>query len=188
MPTSESIHKQEKKASRQSAGEVISAGDLDHHGMLEDEAGAGVAIGTSGKRDETEMDMTPMVDVTFLLLIFFMVTAAFTTQKALPLPTPKPDEPSTNAVPQDDKDPSELTVTINSLNTYEVVSSEFEAEAPSEHEMRLKVREAMAGSAKPTKMLIKAHVDAAHERVVAAMDAATQSGLSIQYMTIEEDE
>ena len=170
------------------ASEVISAGDLDHHGAIEDETGAGVVIGTSGKRDDTEMDMTPMVDVTFLLLIFFMVTAAFTTQKSLPLPTPKPDEPSTNAVPQEDKDPSELTVIVNSLNTYQVISSEFEAEAPSEHEMRLKVREAMAGAAKPKKMLIKAHVDAAHERVVAAMDAATASGLSIQYMTIEEDE
>ncbi len=33
------------------------------------------------------MDMTPMVDVTFLLLIFFMVTAAFAMQKAFESPT-----------------------------------------------------------------------------------------------------
>ena len=32
---------------------------------------------------EDELDMTPMVDVTFLLLIFFMVTASFTLQKSL---------------------------------------------------------------------------------------------------------
>ena len=31
-------------------------------------------------------DMTPMVDVTFLLLIFFMVTASFTLQRAIAMP------------------------------------------------------------------------------------------------------
>ena len=168
--------------------EAVSAADLDHHGVLEDESGAGLDLRPTGNRDETEMDMTPMVDVTFLLLIFFMVTAAFTTQKALSLPTPKPDEPSTQAVPQEEQDPAELTVIVSSLNTYRIIGPEFEAEAPSEHEMRLKVRETMAGGSKPTKMLIKAHVDAAHARVVAAMDAATENGLAIKYMTIEEEE
>ncbi len=37
---------------------------------------------------EAELDMTPMVDVTFLLLIFFMVTAAFTMQKSFQVPAP----------------------------------------------------------------------------------------------------
>ncbi len=35
---------------------------------------------------EDELDMTPMVDVTFLLLIFFMVTASFTLQKSIKQP------------------------------------------------------------------------------------------------------
>ena len=39
-----------------------------------------------------ELDMTPMVDVTFLLLIFFMITASFTMQKTLQVPPPEPDE------------------------------------------------------------------------------------------------
>ncbi|MBN2578156.1 MAG: biopolymer transporter ExbD [Pirellulales bacterium] len=34
------------------------------------------------------MDMTPMIDVTFQLLIFFMITAAFVTQKTLNMPQP----------------------------------------------------------------------------------------------------
>ena len=45
-------------------------------------------------RAPAEMDMTPMVDVTFLLLIFFMVTAAFAMQKSFHVPTPKSDQPS----------------------------------------------------------------------------------------------
>ena len=32
------------------------------------------------------VDLTPMVDVTFLLLVFFMVTQSYTRQQALPHP------------------------------------------------------------------------------------------------------
>jgi biopolymer transport protein ExbD len=35
-----------------------------------------------------EMDLTPMVDVTFLLLIFFMITASFQVQKSIEVPHP----------------------------------------------------------------------------------------------------
>ena len=41
----------------------------------------------ASQREEEEMDMTPMVDVTFLLLIFFMVTAAFSLQKSIKMPS-----------------------------------------------------------------------------------------------------
>ncbi len=42
--------------------------------------------------DEGGLDMTPMVDVTFLLLIFFMITAAFNLQKSLPADPPEPEQ------------------------------------------------------------------------------------------------
>ncbi|MFZ4471051.1 MAG: ExbD/TolR family protein, partial [Pirellula sp.] len=35
-----------------------------------------------------DMDMTPMVDVTFLLLIFFMITASFSSEKVFEKPPP----------------------------------------------------------------------------------------------------
>ena len=44
-----------------------------------------------------DMDMTPMVDVTFLLLIFFMITSAFQMQKSFEVPTPSMDQASTDA-------------------------------------------------------------------------------------------
>ena len=50
------------------------------------------------KAEQPEMDMTPMVDVTFLLLIFFMVTAAFTMQKSFEIPTPKTDHRETGSM------------------------------------------------------------------------------------------
>ncbi len=41
---------------------------------------------------EAAMDMTPMVDVTFLLLIFFMITAAFDLQKSMQTTPPEPEQ------------------------------------------------------------------------------------------------
>lgn len=41
--------------------------------------------------EEAEMDMTPMIDVTFQLIIFFMITATFVVQKTLPTPEADPD-------------------------------------------------------------------------------------------------
>ena len=32
-------------------------------------------LGRAKKKDEADLDITPMIDVTFLLLIFFMVTS-----------------------------------------------------------------------------------------------------------------
>ena len=46
---------------------------------------------------DNEMDMTPMVDVTFLLLIFFMVTAAFSLQKSIEVPPPDQQESAQQA-------------------------------------------------------------------------------------------
>ena len=36
--------------------------------------------------DETEMDITPMIDITFLLLIFFLVASHMESQASVPLP------------------------------------------------------------------------------------------------------
>ncbi|MEM9659397.1 MAG: biopolymer transporter ExbD, partial [Planctomycetota bacterium] len=53
---------------------------------------------TRARRQDDELDLTPMVDVTFLLLIFFMITAAFAVQKAISVP-PISDEESAQSQP-----------------------------------------------------------------------------------------
>lgn len=46
--------------------------------------------------EETEVDLTPMLDVVFILLIFFIVTSTFIQEQALKLepPPPSSDTPS----------------------------------------------------------------------------------------------
>jgi len=160
-----------------------------------EEIGADVELRAFRKfnRDDNEIDMTPMVDTTFLLLLFFMITAAFSLQRSLQVPTPRPETPSSNVVlrdPADDLD--SVTVHVDENNTYRVVTSDVDVEAPSSHELLIRLREAREGNRagnKPTKLLVMANVEALHERVVAAMDAGSQVGMEeVQLMIVEDNE
>src|SRR6266850_5544504 len=53
--------------------------------------GKGKGFGRPKRRVGVRIDMTPMVDVAFLLLIFFMVTTVFRTPQALEINLP-PDK------------------------------------------------------------------------------------------------
>jgi biopolymer transport protein ExbD len=161
-----------------------------------EEIGPDVELKASRKfnRDDNEIDMTPMVDTTFLLLLFFMITAAFSLQRSLQVPTPpRSDEPSTNVVQRDPSDdPDTVTVHVDENNTFRVVTTDLDVEAPSAHELLIRLREAREGNRtgrKPTKLLVMANVEALHERVVAAMDAGSQVEMEeIQLMMVEENE
>ena len=152
-----------------------------------------VTFGRPGGEREAEMDMTPMVDVTFLLLIFFILTASFSFQKSLNVPTPESEEASTQSQPEDiEEDPEFITVRIDSFNTFYVMTLDKEHECPSEAELYIKLREAREGNSKgivPNKMVVMANGEALHEKVVAALDAGAAVGIEeVQLMTVEEDE
>lgn len=131
---------------------------------------------------EDEIDMTPMVDVTFLLLIFFMVTAAFSLQKSLEFPASDPAQPSTQATSLDEieNDPQYVIVRIDQYNTYRVAAAawQHEQEAASKLDLLDKLRAAQASGPAPlSHMLVMASEEATHERVVAALDAGSAVGM-----------
>ena len=140
---------------------------------------------------EGDMDMTPMVDVTFLLLIFFMVTAAFSLQKSIEIPKPADNQASTQVIEKEEEDDQTITVIIDQFNTFRVLTADIEEEAPGKHDLLRRLRrlldEATPGSV-PNKLLVKAHGEATHERVVIALDVGAEVGMEqVQLMTIEED-
>ncbi|WP_017930921.1 ExbD/TolR family protein [Robiginitomaculum antarcticum] len=49
--------------------------------------------------DEAGVDMTPMLDIVFILLIFFIVTATFLDEHGTALAKPAPSETPTHSVP-----------------------------------------------------------------------------------------
>lgn len=146
-----------------------------------------VAIGKKDPIPEDELDMTPMVDVTFLLLIFFMVTASFSIQKSIQQPPPKTDEPST-VVEQEELEKDYVLVLIDQNNAYYVTSrEEDEVECPSDREMRTRVRESKTMS-NVARMIIRAHVDSMHKKVISAYDAGRVAGIEdISIETTEEE-
>jgi biopolymer transport protein ExbD len=136
-----------------------------------------------------EMDMTPMVDVTFLLLIFFMVTAAYSLQKSLELPSPDVQEEAAEArtLEELEADSDYVIVRIGRDNTVWV----NEIEAPSEQEVLFRLREARAGgpgSPGPSSLLVLADPGARHETVVMVLDAGNAVGMeNIRLACIEEE-
>jgi len=126
------------------------------------------------------MDMTPMVDVTFLLLVFFMLTAAFALQKAMQVPPMDTDEASASqSVEQSDEDL--VIVKIDGDNIFWVGAPGWneERQAPSALQMLVELRQAreQIGSGGKATMLVQANGDAIHESVVAALDAGMAVGM-----------
>lgn len=137
---------------------------------------------------DDEMDLTPMVDVTFLLLIFFMVTAAFALQKALEVPPVSEQAAPEHTV--EDLEQDSIVIRIDQDNVFWIGAPLWSEEqrTPSISEMLAKLREARGEDRQgPTKLLVQANGDSRHEFVVAALDAGSSVGMEeIQLMSYEE--
>lgn len=93
--------------------------------------------------DEEELDMTPMVDVTFLLLIFFMVTASFSVQKAIASPAAESDAPSINTTDDEQEKMDQVEVRVNDSNFFEIQANSLYMEpTPSKSKLIIKLKEA----------------------------------------------
>ncbi len=147
------------------------------------------ALDLSVKRTEDEgLDMTPMVDVTFLLLIFFMVTAAFSLQMSLEVPPPDSDEAAETQRPDPPDKSDSVIIQISGDNTVWV----NDREAPSEQDLLVKLREALdgdSGGAGPSSLWVMANRECRHDVVVQALDAGNAVGLEdIRLSYVDEDE
>lgn len=125
--------------------------------------------GSRGGADE-EMDLTPMVDVTFLLLIFFMITASFSIQKSLEVPAPDPEEKgqSTAIENLEEFEEESIMVEIDARNLVTV-----DEQMVNDLDLLPKILK----SARKPEILITAHEDCLHEVVVRVIDAANEIGL-----------
>ena len=140
---------------------------------------------------EADMDMTPMVDVTFLLLIFFMVTASFALQRSIAVPKPENEEPSAQAKTIEDieDDPDFITVRVDSLSNYLVIGPDDEYPIVSKQDLLAKLHDLRDSNPPPVALMVIAHGDATHDKVVAALDCGTAIGIErVMLQTTEEEE
>ncbi len=142
------------------------------------------AMVSGQKAARQDIDLTSMVDVTFLLLVFFMVTASFTMSAVLPQPQVS-DLPSPLA-PIVDLDQM-VCVEINQNNMFSVELPDGEwTDVASERQLRAVLRDAR-NEYQIERMMIRAHVDSLHSKVIQAMDIAKTVGFSRVEMTTATD-
>lgn len=131
---------------------------------------------------EEELDMTPMIDMTFLLLIFFMVTAAFHLQKGFHFP---PEPPATAPQPLDKPAPGiaqvrdrlVLWVRADDSVRFDDGSGKPLADAiPLDKLSATLSKESQ--DRKVDRLLVIPDEMAAHETLVAVIDAAIQARLT----------
>ena len=114
------------------------------------------------------MDLTSLIDVVFLLLIFFMVSTTFERQALL-----KVDLPEASEVDDRTELPESLELVIDSegrmyLNDMRLVDS-------TEATIRAAIQEAV-GDDRSLPLILRADRLTAHHHVVTAMDVAAQLG------------
>lgn len=122
----------------------------------------------SGRRDEVDLDITPLIDVVFLLLIFFMVSTTFDHNSEINITLPSSSKEITEAKPD------AVNVGLDSqgvvyINDKALVNAQIET-------IKAALSEALVGLNEPP-IIISADADATHQSVVRVMDAARQLDL-----------
>ena len=133
-------------------------------------------------REEVGINLTPLIDVVFLLLIFFMVSTTFTRETQLSI-----DLPEAEGVVKETSE-QQVEILIDETGNYRI-----NGQGLVDKRMRTLQAAIYKVSAGDTTMpmIITADADAAHQHVVRAMDAAGQMGfvhLSITTMQPVESE
>jgi len=121
----------------------------------------------TGGRAELVLELTPMIDVVFLLLIFFMLATTFADpEREIDLDLP---EAASSLVK--DVDREELIINVSSDGTVSLGSERLTSDA-------LLSELVQAARANPERSVtIRGDREARHEAIVAVMDACGQAGL-----------
>jgi len=120
------------------------------------------------RREALPVNLTPLIDVVFLLLIFFMVSTSFSRENQLQINLPTS---STEAAPAPAPG---LSLSIHQDGSYALNGRVLSNARP---QTLLKALRQEAGGDLEQPLLIIADSEARHQAVVSALDAAAQLGL-----------
>ena len=121
------------------------------------------------RREELDLNLTPLIDVVFLLLIFFMVSTTFEQTSKLKIDLP---QATPKATQQADK---KIVIGIDVKGNYYV--NERQLVNTQLKTLKLALMK-VAGDNKDTPIVLRADAKTPHQSVVTAMDAASQLGLT----------
>ncbi len=139
---------------------------------------------TREKGELEDMDLTPMVDVTFLLLIFFMITASFSSTKTIETPAPDPDKKGAQTL--QNMEELEMTSIMVRIDAEDNIFVDDDPVDPLELENILgdKLR-----AEQKNEVIIKADPKCRHEAFVKVFDSATGAGMQkIRLASVQSEE
>ena len=131
-------------------------------------------------RHEATVELTPLIDVVFLLLIFFMVSTTFIRETQLKITLPE----ASGELQEVESGTIEITIDRGgdySVNDRLLVNSD-------KRTLVRALREVMDPGTASTRVIITADAMAAHQAVVRAMDAAGTVGLTAVSITTQQPE
>jgi len=147
-------------------------------------------LGSRNREDDVEMDITPMIDVTFLLLIFFLVSSHMSAEQAVSLPEARAGSPisATNSVV--------LVLTKSGADSIAVKpkgGDDFSADlATQEEEIVEYVKNSIAGTGgtgKPKQyVLVKAAKGIKHKEVSRVAQAVARAEIQNLYIAVKHEE
>jgi biopolymer transport protein ExbD len=120
------------------------------------------------RRDNMEINVTSMIDVLLILLIFFILTTTFSQQSHLKITLPQ-------AHGEGEAPPKPLEITIDAAGNYFVNEK---AVINTQLATLLKALEVEAGGNREQPLVISADRQTPHQAVIRALDAASQLGLT----------
>ncbi|NLF72587.1 MAG: biopolymer transporter ExbD [Candidatus Anammoximicrobium sp.] len=118
------------------------------------------------EEEQAESDLTPMIDVTFQLLIFFMIAATYTIQKTLDLPSAQPAEEAAGAVTMQELERNNIIVAIAADGTVRVNDQMVP------HDQLVDRLQEASRQAQHSELVLDVHGQAVHDVVVQVLDAA----------------
>lgn len=130
-------------------------------------------------RDDVNINLTPLIDVVFLLLIFFMVSTTFTKETRLSLELPQAEGEASKS------EREILEVTISADGRYAV---QGKALVNNKRATLGKALNLVAQSNNKLPLVIVADAKAPHQSVVTAMDVAGKQGfVNLSIATMQPD-
>ena len=123
---------------------------------------------TARAKEQPEVNMTSLIDVVLLLLIFFMVSTSFVKQSQISIRLPEADSSAiVEEVPQ------QLDIMITEQGTYLINGRELINSRP---ETIRNALQKLSGGNTDLPLTISADANARHQHVVTAMDVAGKLG------------
>jgi|TARA_B110000977_G_scaffold188340_1_gene256466 biopolymer transport protein ExbD len=122
-------------------------------------------LGKGGQPEEDEIDLTPMLDVVFIMLIFFIVTATFVKEIGLDVNSPDKNQNVQDA------DKQSIVVQITNRDRIRIRGRDVDFRAVRANIERLHAENPDAP------VVVQPHTDSTTETLVHVMDSARQAGV-----------